>query len=98
MYACRVTCTHAGKRTYLQYTINMGISTSLIYTHIDASYKKVLGSLLQHSTSAPQPSSFCTQGTVHQARAGEAVGVPQAGSSPSSQLWSGWDTKETTGL
>lgn len=69
-----------------------------VYTHIDASYKEVLGSLLQHSTSAPQPSSFCTQGTVHQARAGEAVGVPQAGSSPSSQLWSGWDTKETTGL
>lgn len=86
-------CMHAGSRAhththtrmgkYIQYTISMGISTSLIiYTSIDASCKGVLDCLLQHSTSAPQPFSPSTQGTVHQARAGEAVGVPQAGSSP----------------
>lgn len=66
-----------------QYTINMGICIShIIGTGIDASHREVVDCLLKLSASAPQPFSACTQGTVHQAQAGEAVVTPQAGSSP----------------
>lgn len=85
VYVCRVTCAHTHTRMgkCIQCTISMGICISLIIgTLIDASHREVVDCFLQLSTSAPQPFLPCTQGTVHQARAGEAVGAPQAGSSP----------------
>lgn len=52
-----------------------------IYRYTDAGHREVMDYFLQHLTSAPQPFFHCTQGTVHQAWAGETVGLPQAGSS-----------------
>ncbi|CAB1446090.1 unnamed protein product [Pleuronectes platessa] len=49
---------------------------------MDSCHRQVVDCFLQRSTSARQQVLPCTQGTVHQARLGEAVGVPQAGSSP----------------
>lgn len=84
IHVCMYTGSHAQHaRKYIQYTINMGIRISLIKnTAIDVCCREVLDCLFQLLTSAPQLFLLCTQGTMHQARAGEAVGVPQAGSSP----------------
>ena len=67
-----------------------------IGTCVDAGHRSG-GLLLQLSTPAPQPFSPSTQGTVHQAWARE--GSRSASGwvfTTSSQLWSSWDTKETT--
>lgn len=75
------TDTRIGKS--FQCAVNMGICISyIIGTGLDASHREVVYCLLKLSTSAPQPFSACTQGTMHQAQAGEAVVAPQAGSSP----------------
>lgn len=89
MHVCKYAGSHAHTHAHtrmgkcIQYTISRGICISLIIgTLIDASHREVVDCFLQLSTSAPQPFLPCTQGTVHQARPGEAVGAPQAGSSP----------------